>query len=137
MTSPSCRDMTSENSYHMLMLGLLFGVPGYGDPRSNREEGRGYFDIQLAPECLRPGDGSASLPVITLEFKVLPTSEVPADATTREARLRELAKTGLSQIVERGYDTEACGASDAGAAGRIRYGVAFAGKDVAVVGARE
>ena len=49
-TSPSVRDLLRENSYHMLMTGLLFGVPGYGDPRSNREEGRGYYDLRIAPE---------------------------------------------------------------------------------------
>ena len=31
----------SENSYHMLVLGLLFGMEGYQDPLSSREAGAG------------------------------------------------------------------------------------------------
>ena len=49
LNSASCYDLTSENSYHMLLVGLLFGAPGYGNPVSNREAGRGRFDIRLLP----------------------------------------------------------------------------------------
>lgn len=122
-TSPSCRDMVGENSYHMLMLGLLFGVPGYADPLSNREAGRGYFDVRLNPEPSFAGL-SERVPIV-LEFKVLPAREAPADPVSLARSLEELAQSALAQIAAKRYDAPA---------GRsLCYGVAFHGKDVAVV----
>lgn len=110
LNSASFFDLKSENSYHMLALGLLFGVPGYGNPVSNREAGRGRFDVQLTPE--NPDRD----PLITLELK----------CAEREGDLEFLALEALSQIGQRAYDA-ACGS-----AGSIRYGIAFSGKRVAV-----
>ena len=122
-TSPSCRDMVGENSYHMLMLGLLFGVPGYADPLSNREAGRGYFDVRLNPDPSFAGF-SERVPIV-LEFKVLPAREAPADPASLARSLEELARSTLAQIAARRYGAPA---------GRsLRYGIAFHGKDVAVV----
>ena len=45
--SPSYLDLTSENGHHMLLLGLLYDVPGYRFPRSNRERGDGRPDVTL------------------------------------------------------------------------------------------
>ena len=125
MTSPSCRDLTSENSYHMLLVGLLFGVPGYGVPLSNREEGRGYYDLRLAPEkrCGRPL--REDLPVITVEFKALSSHDAPSDPEGLAQALAELAALGVEQIDRKGYDCEE-------GAGCLRYGIAFCGKNVAV-----
>lgn len=106
----SFHDLVSENSYHMLMMGLLFNVPGYSAPVSNREAGRGRFDVQLAPA------DPARNPLITLELK---HAEQPID-------LELAARQALAQIDERAYDAAA------GAAGSIRYGIAFAGKSAAV-----
>ena len=111
--SASCYDLTSENSYHMLLVGLLFGAPGYGNPVSNREAGRGRFDIRLLPE-------RAGLPEITLELKF----ERGADA----GRLETLAAEALAQIEARAYDAGAAGSG----AGSLRYGIAFSGKSLAV-----
>lgn len=113
LNSASCYDLTSENSYHMLLVGLLFGAPGYGNPVSNREAGRGRFDIRLLPE-------RAGLPAITLELKF----ERGADA----GRLETLAAEALAQIEARAYDAEAAGSG----AGSLRYGIAFSGKSLAV-----
>lgn len=113
LNSASFYDLTSENSYHMLLVGLLFGVPGYGNPASNREAGRGRFDIRLIPE-------RAGLPALTLELKF----ERGAD----EARLEALAAEALAQIEARAYDAGAT-ESDAGS---LRYGIAFSGKSLAV-----
>ena len=124
-TSPSVRDLLRENSYHMLMTGLLFGVPGYGDPRSNREEGRGYYDLRIAPEGQGGRPVLEDLPVITVELKVLGRSDAPQDGEALTARLAEVAREGLDQINRQRYDCEAPG-------GCLRYGVAFCGKDVAV-----
>lgn len=105
----SFHDLVSENSYHMLMMGLLFNVPGYGAPVSNREAGRGRFDVQLTPV------DPARDPLITLELK----------HAAQGADLELVARQALAQIDERAYDAAA------GTAGSIRYGVAFAGKAVA------
>lgn len=124
MISASCRDLISENSYHMLVMGLLFGVPGYGDPVSNREEGRGYFDLRLEadPDFPCVPSGRESLPVITLELKVMKAmgNENP------DTRLEILANEALEQIEDRAYDERAGGE-------RLRYGIAFCGKEVSVV----
>ena len=94
----------------MLMMGLLFNVPGYGAPVSNREAGRGRFDVQLTPV------DPARDPLITLELK----------HAAQGTDLELVARQALAQIDERAYDVAA------GAAGSIRYGIAFAGKSVAV-----
>lgn len=102
LNSASFYDLTSENSYHMLLVGLLFGVPGYGNPASNREAGRGRFDIRLAPE-------RAGLPAVTLELKF----EHGADAS----RLQVLATEALAQIEGAAYDADT---ARGGAALRLR-----------------
>lgn len=72
--------------------------------------GRGRFDVQLTPtDPVRD-------PLVTLELK----------RAEQEADLELVARQALAQIDERFYD------SSAGTAGSIRYGIAFAGKSVAV-----
>ena len=119
LNSASCYDLTSENSYHMLLVGLLFGAPGYGNPASNREAGRGRFDIRRFPS----GRGC---PAVTLELKF----ERGADA----GRLEALAAEALAQIEARAYDagTARGGAGAPSTAGSLRYGIAFSGKSLAV-----
>ena len=113
LNSASYFDLTSENSYHMLVMGLLFGIPGYEDPLSNREAGRGRYDIRLSPL------NGVAKPLITLELKC-------ADRQGNvENELSNLVETALAQIVNQVYDADASGAV-------IRYGIAFAGKHVAV-----
>lgn len=125
--SPSCRDLTSENSYHMLVMGLFFGIPGYGDPLSNREAGSGYYDLRLCPEAgAAPRGWVSPLPLITVEFKVFRGREGEGDPEA----LLQAARQGLAQIDEKSYD---CGETPGG---RLRYGMAFCGKDVAVAAER-
>ena len=130
-------DLRSENSYHMLVLGLLFGVDGYAAPVSNGRAGRGFYDIRLNP--LAPGK-----PTITLEFKVLPRHEVDRGAECDTGRgtergadpelpsgrsaedvLRETAREGLAQVRAKAYDHDAPGP-------RLRFGIAFYKQEVAV-----
>lgn len=122
--SASAFDLVSENSCHMLLLGICFGIPGYGDPRSNREGWLGRFDIQIEPVALEAGaadsyGAQASRPRITIEVKF--------SKDVRDSDLERMAHDGLSQIRDRGYDGEPLGAA---ASGRLRWGVAFAGKRV-------
>ena len=122
----SCRDLTSENSYHMLMLGLLFGIPGYEDPISNREGGRGYFDILLrALSCERPD--------IVLEFKYVGGAEKLSSDEGLQKALENRAVEALEQITAHDYSRHASQESNPGSRPEpLRYGIAFGGRHVAV-----
>ncbi|NGM17832.1 AAA family ATPase [Eggerthellaceae bacterium zg-893] len=114
LRAPSYYDLSSENSYHMLVLGLLFNMRGYGVPASNREAGRGRFDVRVEPED--PGAGPAAL----IEVKwARPGSPESAD-------LPALAAAALAQVADRFYDADL----SAGVPVR-RWGLAFSGKNVA------
>lgn len=116
LNSASHFDLLRENSYHMLMLGLMFGMRGYGDPLSNREAGRGRFDIRIQPE------DPDSNPVLILELKwARPDSPEASD-------LPILAEAALTQARERTYASNA----KPGAAGTVLWGIAFSGKTLAV-----
>lgn len=119
LNSASYYDLTREESYHALVLGLLFGISAYGDPLSNRESGRGRFDIRVAP--LNP----ERHPLVVVELKHGPSGSTEAD-------LSRLAAAALEQITSRGYD------ADGGTfpAGVVRWGLAFSGKEVAVASER-
>ena len=102
----------------MLVLGLLFGMRGYGDPVSNREQGLGRFDIRVEPQPTPFFEGSR--PLMTVELKFGKGAD--------DNRLVELAREALEQIANKRYDDEL----PALARGRVRWGLAFAGKRVAV-----
>ena len=131
LASPSSFDLVSENSFHMLVLGLLFGMEGYESPVSNREEGYGRFDVRIVPESF-PGchPVRGPKPLITIEVKFLSSKEALGNSDELDARLHSLAKEALSQIVAKGYDA---GPLPPRAEGRVRFGMAFSGKHVAVV----
>lgn len=116
--SASSFDLVSENSVHMLVLGLLFGMRGYGDPTSNREQGLGRFDIRVDPQSTPFFDGRR--PLMTVELKY--------EKGAGDERLATLAREALQQIAEKKYDEKL----PALAHGRVRWGFAFAGKCVAV-----
>ncbi|WP_165046113.1 AAA family ATPase [Adlercreutzia sp. ZJ138] len=111
----SYHDLTCETSYHMLMLGLLFGMSGYCDPVSNREAGHGRFDVRVAPL------NADRDPLITLEIKWT------RPATSKDCALDTLAETALSQIDEHVYESGA----ETGTAGVLKWGIAFSDKRVA------
>lgn len=116
LESASYYDLKDENSYHMLLMGLLFGMPGYADPVSNRESGFGRFDVRLEPLT---GTGN---PLITIELKHAKT----LGDEGAEGLLAALAETALGQISARAYDeTASCSSA-------LRYGMAFDGKLIAV-----
>ncbi len=124
-------DFLSENSCHMLMLGLCFGLPGYENPRSNQHGGYGRYDIRLEPSVVALGSlesysAPAKRPRITIEIKFKKHSET--DPLDRDAMLG-LAHAALNQISERAYDADAL--PDC-ADGRIRWGIAFLGRHIAV-----
>jgi hypothetical protein len=88
-------------------------MDGYANPVSNREAGHGRPDIQVVPD-----DPSRDTPVLTVEVKF--------ERGAGGARLAELAREALAQAESREYDAALESAP------RVRWGVAFAGKRVAV-----
>lgn len=121
--SASVFDLTSENSVHMLLLGLLVGIPGYADPESNREHGEGRPDLRIAP--VGGPFVHEPTPLITIELKF--ERDAPDD------RLAARAQDALAQIAEKGYDA---GELPQHANGRIRWGIAVSGKRAAAAAER-
>lgn len=108
-SAASSFDLTSENSWHILLLGLLFNMRGYADPISNREYGLGRPDIRLEPAESPFVHGKR--PLITIELKYEPEAD--------SGELSRLAEDVLRQIREHRYDE---GDLPALASGRVRWG---------------
>lgn len=90
---PSYYDLKSENSYHMMMLGMCAFLYRYYDVKSNREGGIGRSDILLYAK-------RSSLSHMILEFKY--TKDGTED-------LEKLAMEAIDQIKEKKYDAEMTG----------------------------
>ena len=111
----------------MLLMGLCFGVSGYGDPLSNKEAGYGRYDLRLEPAL--PGTFGAMFaapgprPVITIEMKYVRPA-VGMDGKTLDDELRAKAGEALRQITERWYDERL----PDNAQGRLRWGIAVGGR---------
>jgi len=106
--------LTPEQVYHVFVVSLLLGLQPRYLVRSNRESGRGRYDVMILPRT--PGQ-----PGVVMELKV------------KSRRKRETMKSAmaaaLKQIRERDYAAElrACGASPI-----HEMGVVFDGKQVRV-----
>ncbi len=130
----SFHDLTLEESYHDLLLGLLYQVRGFRYVRSNREEGLGRFDLRLDP---LPQNAS-QLPVVVVEAKRLsPKVARGAEGDSLHEALASLAADGLEQAKKLGYaQVEAAGPGAAEPAGALAWGIAFRGKTFCAVCAR-
>lgn len=115
LESVSSFDLTNENAYHMLLLGMCAIMSDKYFISSNRESGNGRFDIQLMPK-------NPAMPGVLMELK--------AQKNSSANELLSLAETALAQIENRKYETDmrAKGVKEI-----IKYGVAFSGKNVEVV----
>lgn len=114
--SVSYHDLLSENSCHMWLLSLMYGMDGYRFPRSNRETGHGRPDIVCEPEDAH----GLGLPAVVVEVKFA------RDASL--GRLQAIAEAALSsQALPRLY------AYGLEGDGTVVWGVAFDNhKNVAV-----
>ena len=106
-----------ERFYHGLVLGLIVELKDCYYIISNRESGRGRYDIMLKPL-------QDELPAILIEFKVYNEK--------KEKTLEDTARQALAQIEERDYARMFM--NEGINAGRIKkYGFAFNGKAVMIL----
>lgn len=107
-------DASNESFYHGFVLGLcaLFEKRYY--VTSNRESGKGRFDIQLVPKN---------------EHQAGIIFELKSVKKTSEVELQRMAQEALEQTYTQCYDTDM---KMRGITEVYRYGVAFCGKDVAI-----
>lgn len=113
-TSVSFHDMTSEQSYHVWLLGLLACMRGY-HMTSNAESGLGWYDIRFTPHVVsRPG--------ILVKLK--------REKDASDSALERMAREALEQVREKDY---AAMLRAAGARTVLVFGMAFTGKTVRVV----
>lgn len=110
----SFHDAANETFYHGLILGLCAMLDNRYHITSNRETGKGRFDIQMLPL-------DKKLPGILIELK--------AGKDCREEQLEKLAESALNQINDRQYQTEmhAIRVEEI-----LQYGIAFSGKTACV-----
>jgi hypothetical protein len=105
----------AERFYHGLVLGLIASLRATYLIKSNHESGYGRYDVMLIPKDLnRRG--------IILEFKTAKKAE----------NLQEAAKKALQQINDKQYEAEL---RQLGIQSILKLGLAFRGKDVAIVSA--
>lgn len=105
-----------ENFYHGLVLGLIVSLKDRYRIVSNRESGRGRYDIAMYP--LQAGDDA-----FIIEFKV-------CDGKNEET-LEKAAENALRQIEEKAYEADLL-AQGIMEEHIYKLGIAFSGKDVYV-----
>lgn len=106
-----------ENFFHGLVLGLIVSLKDRYRIISNRESGRGRYDIALYPK-------QEDLDAFIMEFKV-------CDERT-ENSLEQTAENALRQIEEKKYEADLL-AAGIPAARICKLGFAFQGKEVLVL----
>ncbi len=114
LESVSNYDIPTENSYHMLLLGLCAIMSDKYYITSNREAGKGRFDIQLMPKNI-------SMPGFLIEVK--------AEKRCSEQKLEDLSQIALKQIEDREYGIEML---SKGIMKIFKFGIAFSGKEVQI-----
>ncbi len=82
---------TAENFYHAFVLGMLVGLKDTYYIKSNRESGRGRYDVMLEP---KDKNGNSFI----MEFKVYKKDN--------EKTIEETIENAKKQIAEKGYETE-------------------------------
>ncbi len=119
--SPSFRDLAYEALCHMLLMGMLYDVPGYQYPTSNRETGLGYSDILLEPTP----ENAERLPVIAIEVKRA-RNAAGKDISDQDSLTAHAREVALGQAIAKRYGAGLHGN------GVARWGVSFSGKMVGV-----
>lgn len=113
--SMSFFDAGTEGFYHGLTLGIVALMDNQYRIKSNRESGKGRFDLALYPR-------ENQYPGIIFEFKW--------DKDLTEKELMDLSEEALMQIDDREYVSEM---NDLGTASIVKIGAAFSGKNVKIM----
>ena len=113
LQSVSFHDAT-EGFYHGLMFALCLIATGSYEVTSNRESGLGRYDILMMPK-------KKNLPGIIIEIKTAKKATL--------TNLKTVAKKAIKQIKDKQYDTVMINNNIKTV---YEYGVAFAGKNVAI-----
>lgn len=114
LQSAGSPDLTHENFYHGMMLGLLAIMSEDYLIRSNRESGEGRFDIQMEPRM-------RTMPGVIMEFKVGKDYD--------QEKLEKLSKEAVKQMIDKKYTVDM---AERGVKEIQLYGIAFSGKNVSV-----
>lgn len=120
-------EMDLPLSYHLLLQGLCFGMPGYANPTSNRKRGSDRWDIQVFPTG-RTFDVADTLGM--LNERPLITMNMMYDPGVDALGLELLAVQALLDIERDGIDEIRVPRPGVG---RIRWGFGFDGQRVSVV----
>ena len=115
MQSVSYYDTANESFYHGLVLGLCALLDSGYRVTSNRESGKGRYDIQMLPK--RQG-----LPGIIMEIK--------AGKESSDEALTALAQAALEQIKSKEYQAELQAQN---VTPILYYGMAFCGKEAKIL----
>ncbi len=107
-------DTASESFYHGLILGLISMMESQYKIKSNRESGKGRFDI-----CLMPRNNKYPGMIMELKWK----------KSLDENELALLADEAISQIDSMEYDFEM---KSEGIKKILKFGIAFSGKRVCI-----
>lgn len=107
-------DTASESFYHGLVLGLISIMDNQYKIKSNRESGKGRFDI-----CLMPRDDKHPGMIMELKWK----------KNLDDKELKLLADEALCQIHSMEYDFEM---KSEGIKKILKFGIAFSGKKVCI-----
>lgn len=120
-------EMDLPLSYHLLLQGLCFGMPGYANPTSNRKRGSDRWDIQVFPTG-RTFDVADTLGM--LDERPLITMNMMYDPGVDALGLELLAVQALLDIERDGIDEIRVPRPGVG---RMRWGFGFDGQRVSVV----
>jgi hypothetical protein len=104
----------SENFYHAFVLGLFVNLNSSYEVKSNRESGRGRYDVVLFPKDISKNG-------VIIEFKKVNKK--------RNETLEIACSAALKQIEDKKYDVEL---KDCGVKNILKLGIAFDGKNVLV-----
>lgn len=110
---------TEERFYHLFLLGMMVCLQDDFVIRSNREAGRGRYDLLIMPK-----DKQALAMILELKRVVLPKSQLPASS---QCLLKSAALKALEQIDLGGYDHDL---RQEGVRQVVHVGLVFAGKHV-------
>lgn len=112
----SCRDVTKssqESFYHGLMLAFVSGLKETHEIRSNKESGKGFYDVAIIPKDIKKLG-------IVMEFKAI--AEDPNLESAAQEALKQINKSNyIAELKQRGITNICC------------MGIAFSGRKVKII----